>query len=272
MSTTRAIEVLGKGLPVGGGYEPMCAVGVGSVAYCWGKNESGQLGIGSSSSETVLAPDRPVVGNHAFADVAGGVDHACAITITGSAYCWGVGMYGALGDGTGTNSPEPRPVAGNQSFKAIGVGGSFACGLSIGGQVYCWGDNQRSQLGTTTGNCLSYSVPCSATPVPLSGGYGFESIAVGFQQACGITSAGDIYCWGSGFGPTPTRFRSIPADEPGGVRFSIVDIGGNHTCAVSVTGDAWCRGGNHLYQLGNGNNEPTDETVMVIGGIKFRTP
>lgn len=259
METSRAIEVIGQGSPVGGGYEPMCAVGMGNVAYCWGRNGNGQLGLGFTSSDTVLVPDRPVVGSHAFADIAAGLGHTCALTITGSAYCWGAGTYGALGDGSGTNSSEPRAVAGNPVFKMIGVGAFFACGLTSDGKVYCWGGNDLSQLGTTTGNCLSGSFPCSATPVAVTGGYVFESLAVGNNRACGVTAAGDVYCWGSGFGPTPTRFRSVLAGEPGGVPFKIVALGFRDICAISTSGDAWCR-----YSGA--------EPVPVPGGVKFRTP
>jgi alpha-tubulin suppressor-like RCC1 family protein len=251
----------------------MCAIGEGRVSYCWGKNTNGELGIGVTSNETVLVPDPPVVGNHAFENIAAGGNHACALTTAGKAYCWGVGTYGAIGDGTGSSSADPRAVAENHIFKMIGVGDSFACGLTAEGAAYCWGYNGNSQLGTITGECLGNTVPCSATPVAVSGGYVFESFAVRFNRACGVTVGGDIYCWGLGFGSTPTRFRSVIAAEPGGVRFSIVDIGGNHICAVSASGDAWCRGSNNLGQLGNGTyGDPIQEPTLVTGGIRFRTP
>lgn len=257
MATARTIEVLGPG---GGGYEPMCASGVGNVAYCWGANTYGALGIGFISNDTVLVPDRPVVGNHAFAEIAAQHSSACALTTAGAAYCWGAGTYGALGDGSGTTSAEPRAVAGNHVFKMIGVAELFACGLTTEGKAYCWGNNQYSYLGATTGNCLSYTVPCSATPVAVSGGHVFESLASSYFDTCGVTSTGDIYCWGRNFGSTPARFRSLLADEPGGVRFKIVAIGANQMCAIATTGDAWCRYSN------------SQEPVMVPGGIKFRTP
>ena len=271
MATSRTIEVIGTGSPVGGNYVPMCAIGVEYVAYCWGKNESGQLGLGSSSSETVLAPDRPVVGNHPFKDVAEGVNHVCALNYGGRPYCWGSGSFGALGDGSGANSAEPRAVWSNQAFEMIGAGSFFACGLT-NVTVYCWGANDVGQLGTTTGTCLGASIPCSATPVAVSSSHLFDFLAVGGDRACGVASTGDIYCWGRGFGPTPTRFRSVLAAESGGVRFATVDLGASHICAISTTGDAWCGGSNHLGQLGNGSYTPSEEPTMVIGGVKFRTP
>src|SRR5688500_85319 len=95
METSRTIEVIGHGSGHGTGYQPMCAIGVGNVAYCWGRNNIGQLGFGYGSNETLIAPDRPVVGNHAFAEVASGPNHTCALTVAGRAYCWGDNPFGA---------------------------------------------------------------------------------------------------------------------------------------------------------------------------------
>ena len=245
----------------------MCAIGVGNAAYCWGKNANGELGIGYASNDALLAPGPVVVGNHAFADIAGGAQHACALTTAGSAYCWGVGTYGALGDGRGTNSAEPRAVAGNHVFKTIGVGDLFACGLTADGQAYCWGANNNFQLGTTTENCLTYSVRCSEVPVAVGGGYVFEFLALGRDRACGVTATNDIYCWGWAFGATPSRFRSVLASEPGGVGFRTVALGVRQTCAISTTGDAWCA--SDVWEAGvHSVQQPT----LVPGGVKFRTP
>lgn len=91
----------------------------GSAAYCWGLNQSGQLG--ASSSETCyddagnpfycqLAP-LAVGGGLAFSLVSAATQHVCALTTDGVAYCWGRGGEGQLGDGRqGSNVFTLDPV------------------------------------------------------------------------------------------------------------------------------------------------------------------
>lgn len=269
--TTRAIEILPNEV-----VSFPCAIGPGNVAYCWGTNNNGELGTGTTSPDTLLGPAAPVAGNHAFAQIAS-ASHTCAITTEGRAYCWGPGSLGALGDGTGASSSVPRAVAGDHVFKDIGTGSRFSCGLTGAGAAYCWGDNSGGQLGTTTGSCLGGDTPCSATPVAVTGGHTFESISVGGGRACGVeTATGDVYCWGITYGSAPTRFRSVLASESGGVKFRLVSVGSAVICATTTTGDIWCRGANNIGQLGNGTttspSEPTSEPSLVVGGITFRAP
>ena len=280
--TSRALEILGSAAATDK-YQPVCAIGVGNVGYCWGSNRNGEIGIGGGVQDTVLVPDPPVVGNYSFADISAGSGlpvrhtfdlggHACAITTAGVGYCWGHGRWGALGDGSGTESFVPRRVAGTHVFKSIAAGSDFSCGVTVGGEAYCWGRNNEGQLGTATDTCLGQPLHCSATPVAVSIGVVFESVSGGRFFACGLASTGDVYCWGQGYGHTGSLFRSVRAHEPGGQRFLTVSVGGSHACATSANGDIYCRGSNNLGQLGNGGFGGTTDATLVAGGIKFRTP
>ena len=255
MPTQRTIEVLG---PTGSRYDTGCAIGVSNIAYCWGTNTTGALGLGFVSNDTVLVPDRPVVGNHAFVEIAAQSNKACALTASGAAYCWGSGANGALGDGSGANSTEPRAIAGHHVFKTISAGFGFACGLTTDGKAYCWGENEYGSLGVLTGTCLGAAEACSATPVAVSGGHVFEFLASGGYDSCGITGNGAVYCWGYNYGSTPQHIQPSGSAGSGAVQFKSVATGGAQMCAVSATGDAWCR-----YQ-------ESDRLVLVPGGVKFR--
>jgi alpha-tubulin suppressor-like RCC1 family protein len=89
-----------------------CGVTTASVAYCWGDNQHGQLGIGSGSFYT----DTPVkvAGGLSFTGVSAGPggDHTCGITSGHAIYCWGVNTQGQLGDGTTTGRTTPVAVVG----------------------------------------------------------------------------------------------------------------------------------------------------------------
>src|SRR5438552_3650475 len=76
------------------------------AAYCWGDNGFGQLGDGTTTSQSspVLVQAPPGV---SFAAVTGGVAHTCGVTAAGIAYCWGRNLEGQLGDGTTTDRLTP---------------------------------------------------------------------------------------------------------------------------------------------------------------------
>ena len=91
-----------------------CALTTSGAAYCWGRGESGQLGIPFRQSRATDAGPLPcskvpvaVGGGLAFEQLAGGGAHTCGLTSDGSAYCWGT-SNGQLGDNSTTNGvPDP---------------------------------------------------------------------------------------------------------------------------------------------------------------------
>jgi alpha-tubulin suppressor-like RCC1 family protein len=114
---------------------------------CWGKNEFGQLGDGSTSDQSVPTP----IAGPAFASITAGRNHTCGLTAGGVAYCWGKGSSGQLGSGEELDwSSDPVPVGGGLNFIALSAGGDQTCGVTFGRVAYCWGDNQFGALGDGT--------------------------------------------------------------------------------------------------------------------------
>ena len=116
--------------------------------YCWGRNTVGEVGDGTSGNHR-LEPTL-VAGGLTFTALAKGPAHACGITTSGAAYCWGFNPNGELGDGTTTTRLTPTPVSGGLSFSALSAGSGFTCGLTTTRATYCWGNNQWGQLGDGT--------------------------------------------------------------------------------------------------------------------------
>ena len=139
-----------------------CGITSDSTAYCWGNNQFGQLGDGTTSNRTsptrVAGTEkfRAIVAGSGFAGQSGavaptprtpgGVAHTCALTTTGAAFCWGWNGNGQLGDGSVTNRSAPAAVSGGLTFDVIGAAGSYTCGMR-GNAVWCWGSNSAGQLG-----------------------------------------------------------------------------------------------------------------------------
>jgi alpha-tubulin suppressor-like RCC1 family protein len=80
---------------------------VSGVAYCWGRNAFGQLGVGDTLDR---ATPTPVAGDLAFSSLSAGYEHTCGVTTAGAAYCWGRNLEGQLGDNTTSNRSQPVAV------------------------------------------------------------------------------------------------------------------------------------------------------------------
>jgi alpha-tubulin suppressor-like RCC1 family protein len=245
----RPVAVLG-GLRfdhVSAGGRSTCGITTDDRAYCWGRNENGQLGDGTQIMR--LTPVA-VAGGRRFRQVRAGNGHACAITPLDVAFCWGYNVNGQLGDGTTTQRLTPVRVAGGHLWRQLSGGFGYSCGVTTDDQPYCWGYNVNGQLGD--GTTIS-----RLRPVAVSGGLLFRQIDAGFHHTCAVRTTDDrAYCWGlnqdGALGDGTTTSRLKPVAVLGTRRFDHVSAGGNHTCGVTLAGRGFCWGVNLVGQLGDG--------------------
>jgi alpha-tubulin suppressor-like RCC1 family protein len=124
-----------------------CGVATSGAGHCWGSNQFGQLGDGTTAPS---AAPRLVAGGHRFqrlvAKRASGRPHTCGLTVDGQALCWGWESE-ALGRGNLEDTSRPGAVVGGLTFRALSAGFSHTCGITTRGDVYCWGDDRYGQLG-----------------------------------------------------------------------------------------------------------------------------
>jgi alpha-tubulin suppressor-like RCC1 family protein len=98
-----------------------CGIDSTGDVYCWGYNSKGQLGTGAGVGQTcnlgtltvcIYTPTKIAgIANAVAIDV--GLEHICALTSKPQILCWGDGLHGELGDGTGVPSATPVQVTGN---------------------------------------------------------------------------------------------------------------------------------------------------------------
>src|SRR5689334_24652649 len=131
-----------------------CGVTTDDLAYCWGDNSAGQLGIGGGTN----GPDdcfgspcskrpRLVVGDHRWKHVRAGDRFTCGITTDNVAWCWGNGSQGQLGNSNILASTGPIKVSGHRNYRQIRVGVAHACAITTTDSAFCWGYNQFGQVG-----------------------------------------------------------------------------------------------------------------------------
>ncbi len=169
-----------------------CAVQTGS-AYCWGNNDSGQIGtIGQPSYPT----PQPISGLGGSAgQVAVGSFSSYAL-VNGTIRSWGSDGDGQLGDGAGNSSGHtPRAVVAITGVQAVESGSEFACAVLDDNTAWCWGANHYGQMGngTTSVQDVPGQVLETAGGSPFAG---VSSLSVGRFHACVVRTDGTAWCWG----------------------------------------------------------------------------
>ncbi|MCA8837601.1 MAG: putative Ig domain-containing protein [Proteobacteria bacterium] len=134
---------------ISAGSSHTCAIKTSSELYCWGRNNSAELGLGLRGN-TTTSPTQVGTDTNWFA-IGAGSSHTCAIKISGELYCWGENFSSQLGLGTNNinNPPIPSPtqVGTDTNWSAISTGASHTCAVKNSGGLYCWGDGSFGQLG-----------------------------------------------------------------------------------------------------------------------------
>lgn len=225
-----------------------CAVTAAGQLYCWGFNDIGQVGNGSTSTEDQPTPD--LVDLADVAQVAVGFAHTCARTHGGLVYCWGFNNAGELGQGNQDTDihADPLEVSGIDDVIDIGAGNGHTCVVRDGGAVYCWGFNNHSQVGN--GDAVNQWSPVQVV------GSGATQVALGDRHTCASLTSGTVYCWGRNnqgqLGLDDTTTRTTPTDLQLTDMVSVA-AGKYHSCAVQSNGDSLCWGENSEAELGLGH-------------------
>lgn len=237
---------------------------------------SGRLDVDGDGT-ILLAAGAPLPGGILLAQGTIGRGQICGRTAASVGYCWGDFEGGVRGLGsvsftTSVSTMVPNEVDGGHAWKQVVAGYWHTCGLDQGGTAWCWGVDDEGQLGqaadASDSTCGLAPSPCSTVPVEVDGGHVFVSLSAGGSHTCGVTSGGDIYCWGAddagqiGIGGaadvcagalhercarTPVK---VYTNSP--VVFTQVSAGDAHTCGLSDSLQAYCWGDDSYGQLGIG--------------------
>jgi alpha-tubulin suppressor-like RCC1 family protein len=181
-----------------------CALTTGGEAYCWGSGPLGyaerpttchfygRTGGGPSTPRSVECSRDPrlVEGARTYVAVSAGGEHACGVTASGEAYCWGKASFGRLGSGTPvTDTLLPVRVQSGAAFRQISAGTNHTCAVTAADEAFCWGANAAGQVGNA-------GVFDALEPVPVEDVGPVRSLSAGAFHSCGVGLDGRAHCWG----------------------------------------------------------------------------
>ena len=254
------------GRDVASGLLHTCALpGDGGVA-CWGKNQYGELGDGTTQTRT--SPVR-VPGIDDAVEVGVGAAHTCVRHADGTVSCWGAGYAGQLGDGIvdgswQRNEPFRVPGVTDTIGLALAVGSDTTCALHRDGGISCWGWGFRGELAD------GMTGPGATRGVPLRSPFVRDAVEVSLGQSHGcVRHRGQtLSCWGRweylGRPPVPDDpYERNEIEALNVVPMPVYEIddalqvsAGGVTCALRSDGSVWCWGTNVLGAVGDGTDRP----------------
>jgi alpha-tubulin suppressor-like RCC1 family protein len=250
------------------GLDHTCALLVGGVVKCWGRNNQGQLGQGDTESRGD-DPGEMGMGLHAVALGAGrtatalvaGKFHTCALLDDGSVKCWGGSERGQLGQGD-TESRGDGPGEMGDALPAVDLGAgrvvlglsagyAHTCALLHGGSVLCWGENWDGQLGQGDAEHRGDDpgeMGDNLYTVTLGTDRRATLLRAGGFHTCVLLEGGGLECWGQNLdGQLGLADPERRGDDPGemGDALPLVELTGDAgpTCSPTLpdpTGNVSC--------------------------------
>jgi alpha-tubulin suppressor-like RCC1 family protein len=149
---------------IASGAKHSLAIKTDGTLWAWGRNNTGQLGIGLAAGGDAESRSSPVqVGAlTTWSKVAGGYYSSFAIKTDGTLWCWGSNFAGGLGLGDVVNRSSPVQVGALTNWSGI-FGNNFSIlAIKNDGTLWAWGQNNTGGLGLGDANNRSSPVQVGA--------------------------------------------------------------------------------------------------------------
>ncbi|HEX5311835.1 hypothetical protein [Aquabacterium sp.] len=226
---TKASAVSGVVTSVATGWGTTCVIlAPNGTLQCWGRNDMGQVGIGSAEQ---MVPQPSTVIRSGVTAVAVGGQHTCAV-VNGGLQCWGFLLFKDEAFQT-LRSPLPIIPAG-QGVTAVAAA-LHTCAI-VKSSLQCWGRNFHNQVGVPEGARVAPKVPTTIIASDV------VAMALSDENTCAVSKSG-LMCWGwnnqaqmgtpTSSGSTTPMSLSVPGVPP--ARIHGVAIGMHQTCVLAGT-------------------------------------
>lgn len=237
-----------------GGERFTVAVKTDGTLWTWGRNTSGQLGLGNSGNYYNYSSPKQVGSLTGWSKVSSGYAFTLSVKTNGTLWSWGqndnAGPLG-LGDTTSRSSPVQVGALTTWAEVAAAPGNNHSMGLTTGGTLFAWGRNNYGQSGL--GNTTDYSSPKQVGALTA-----WSKISKGTTFSAAIKTDGTLWSWGYNrggqLGLGNTTDYSSPKQVGGLTNWSAISGNGqSHFLAVKTDGTLWSWGNNYFGALGLGN-------------------
>lgn len=269
----RSVPTPVSGLPgaiahLGAGALYTCALTATGAAWCWGNNDSNQLGVVTAQTSSPQPLNLYYHGSVGRMIAAGGA-HTCSISSDDRIRCWGGNGDGQLGLGDYDKRHYPTLLGQPGSASMVELGATHSCAIAGNGDALCWGNSDHGQVGISIG--------LSATPVVPGGTFGldFSAISAGYRHTCAVVDDGSARCWGDnaagqlGHGDYIDSWTAV--DVTGlSAPLMAISSGRYHSCALTQAGGVQCWGGNSSGQLGIGLKNNRLPGFVLANPVIFR--
>ncbi|MGE0786425.1 MAG: hypothetical protein AB7S26_12215 [Sandaracinaceae bacterium] len=217
------------------GKEFTCGYTRDGSPFCWGSNESGQIGDGTSADVSVATA---VEGITDVIAMDAGPSHACAILAGGEVFCWGANVSGEVGVPL-VDAIVRVPASILVDAVALGAGPEGTMAVDSAGVVHAWGLNADARFS-------SPPTIDAITPETIVMSDSAMSVGLGVGHSCLRLRADSVACsgdnsfgqlgGGSGNASIFTMLSPSPAVEE-------LRAGDDYTLALD-TGELLCWGSN----------------------------
>lgn len=164
------------------GKQHSCGLQSNGTLWCWGDNDFGQVGNGTTLRSTL--PSQVGVDDD-WVKVSAADQGSCALKQNGTLWCWG--DLDTYKNGYWQNTALPKQHLSNYRFTDIEMGRTSLCGITANQETHCWGfiRGHVDQVGD-----LYYHQPRK-----IPGGHQFTQLDIGDNKVVGLTESGEVLCW-----------------------------------------------------------------------------
>jgi|EP00945_MAST-04E_sp_MAST-4E-sp1_P007112 alpha-tubulin suppressor-like RCC1 family protein len=266
------------------------------VAYSWGRNEDGQLGVGDTFNR--YNPQKLDIEGNRFRTGACGLSHSFLVTTSGDMFCTGANAMYQLGTGRNTPKVDWVPVKGVADVRSVGAGRDFSMLVDINGKMFACGSPMYGQLGNGSENkslekAGKWTYDCAKRFEPIEAllGTSIKMFSLGANHTAALDVSGKLYTWGfGGYGrlglghakdamlPTPvSEFSQEAPPKPPGIpdfmwkgrgqvkRVSFVACGAQCTYAIGTIGQEL-----YFFGITKQSGEATMRPQLVDGVSGWR--
>jgi alpha-tubulin suppressor-like RCC1 family protein len=262
-TTTAAYTVSGEVTPpaLAAGNAHSLAIRSDGVAWGWGENAGGELGLGSSTSDKLLP--QIISGLSGGVAIDGGSNFSHAVLDAGGLVAFGTNTNGRLGDGTATTRYLPTALSGQTGVVAVSSGDDHTLALKGDGSIVVWGNNDFGQLAEST------STTQRTSPTAISSVTGVSAIAAGENYSLALKQDGTITSWGRNnqgqLGNASQTDSSTPVTVSSISTATAIAAGQYHALALLADGSVRAWGWNFFGQAGDGTTTLRTSPVEVAG-------